>query len=318
MNKRKRNIGGFLAQLCFYCIFFFVVFAPIIFLMIYVKVNFISEIIICIISFIIFTYIKIKIENKIRIKPNFNEKYYRDIPKIKPAILRFYISQEKYYNDYYDDYYDFYATILDLINREYLLFNFKTGILTINKNANLNNLEKFELNVIELLFYKRNQTEIEFTKLKYELENDKLFYAKIEAWKMFVILAANNNIYLDTNKKIDLLRKISALIVCIMPYVFLRLSSIIQINDIWCCFVCAIEIGGLFLVSINNKTYSKEVVEEIEKAKALSRYIKDYSMINEKDINDIVIWEGYLVYSVILDTPDKIKKYFDDIFIIKT
>lgn len=56
----------------------------------------------------------------------------------------------------------------------------------------------------------------------------------------------------------------------------------------------------------------------MKRPKALSRYIKDYSMINEKDINDIVIWEGYLVYSVILDTPDKIKKYFDDIFIIKT
>ncbi len=306
MNRIKQNINEFLMQLCIYCI----VFVPIGAVMIYVKANFISEIIICIISFIIFTYIKIKIEKKIRIKPIFNEKYYRDIPNIKPAILKFYISKGKYYNDYYD----FYATILDLINRRYLLLNFKTKILTINQGANLNNLETFELNIIELLFYKRNQTEIDFTKLKYELENDELFYAKIEAWKMLVIIAANNNIYLDTNKKIDLLRKISGLIAGVIPFIFLILPSMFQINDIWCGFVCAIEIGGWCLASINNKTYSKEIIEEIEKSKALARYVKDYSMIKEKGINDVVIWEGYLVYSVILNTPDKIKKYFDDIF----
>lgn len=306
MNRIKKNISEFLIQLCVYG----VVFVPIIAIMIYVKANFISEIIICIIAFIVFKYIKIKIENKIRIKPIFNEKYYRDIPNIKPAILQFYTSREKYYNDYND----FYATILDLINRKYLLLNFKTKILTINQIANLNNLEKFELNIIELLFYKRNQTEIDFTKLKYELENDELFYAKIEAWKMLVTIAANNNIYLDTNKKIDLLRKISRLIAGVIPFIFLILPSVFQINDIWCCFICAIEVGGWCLASINNKTYSQEVVEEIEKAKALARYIKDYSMIKEKNINDIVIWEGYLVYSVILDTPDKIKKYFDNIF----
>lgn len=303
MNK---NINEILIQLCIYC----VVFVPIVAVMIYVKASFISQIITCIISFIIFTYIKLKIENRIRIKPIFNEKYYRDIPNIKPAILKFYISKGKYYNDYYD----FYATILDLINRRYLLLNFKTKILTINQGANLNNLETFELNIIELLFYKRNQTEIDLTKLKYELENDELFYAKIEAWKMLVIIATNNNIYLDTNKKIDLLRKISGLIVGVIPFIFLILPSMFQINDIWCCFVCAIEIGGWCLASINNKTYSKEIIEEIEKSKALARYVKDYSMIKEKGINDVVIWEGYLVYSVILDTPDKIKKYFDDIF----
>lgn len=224
--------------------------------------------------------------------------------------MKFYISKGKYYNDYYD----FYATILDLINRRYLLLNFKTKILTINQGANLNNLETFELNIIELLFYKRNQIEIDLTKLKYELENDELFYAKIEAWKMLVIIAANNHIYLDTNKKIDLLRKISGLIAGVIPFIFLLLPSMFQINDIWCCFVCAIEIGGWCLASINNKTYSKEIIEEIEKSKALARYVRDYSMIKEKGINDVVIWEGYLAYSVILDTPDKIKKYFDDIF----
>lgn len=306
MNKIKRKINDFLGQLCVYCI----VFTPIIAVMLYVKANFISEIITCVISFIIFTYIKIKIENKIRIKPMFHEKYYKDIPNIKPAILKFYTSKEKFY----DDYYDFYATILDLINRRYLLLNFETKILTINKTANLNNLEKFELNIIELLFYKRNQTEIDFTKLKHELENDTLFWAKIEAWKNFVMMAANKNIYFDVDRKIDLLGKILGSIAGVIPFIFLILPSMFQINDIWCCVVWAIEIGGWCFATIDNKTYSKEMIEEIEKAKALARYIKDYSMLKEKDVNDIVLWDGYLVYSVILNTPDKIKKYFDDIF----
>lgn len=60
MNRIKQNINEILMQLCIYCI----VFVPIGAVMIYVKANFVSEIIICIISFIIFTYIKIKTEKK--------------------------------------------------------------------------------------------------------------------------------------------------------------------------------------------------------------------------------------------------------------
>lgn len=72
MNKIKKNINEILIQLCIY----YIVFVPIVAVIIYAKANFISEIITCIICFIIFNYIKIKIENIIRIKPNFNEKYY--------------------------------------------------------------------------------------------------------------------------------------------------------------------------------------------------------------------------------------------------
>lgn len=51
-----------------------------------------------------------------------------------------------------------------------------------------------------------------------------------------------------------------------------------------------------------------------EKGKALKRYINDYSMLKDKETSDIEIWEDYLVYATILDTPKEIKKFFNKIF----
>lgn len=54
----------------------------------------------------------------------------------------------------------------------------------------------------------------------------------------------------------------------------------------------------------------KELNREIE---GLKRFLKDYTLLNEKDRNEIIIWEEYLVYSVLFNQNKKIigeyKKY---------
>ena len=61
--------------------------APIVISMIISKVNIITIILIEIIVYIIAYIIKKSINNKIKIEPTFNQQYYMNIPKIKPALL---------------------------------------------------------------------------------------------------------------------------------------------------------------------------------------------------------------------------------------
>lgn len=45
-----------------------------------------------------------------------------------------------------------------------------------------------------------------------------------------------------------------------------------------------------------------------EKLEGLKNYLKDFSLINEKDEKSLVLWEDYLIYSVIFNQNTKIVK----------
>ncbi len=71
-----------------------------------------------------------------------------------------------------------------------------------------------------------------------------------------------------------------------------------------------------------NKNYArtKKGTELLRKAYALKNYLREYSLIQEKNEEELVLWENYLVYSVILDINMKVKdsiieKYMKDIVI---
>ena len=45
------------------------------------------------------------------------------------------------------------------------------------------------------------------------------------------------------------------------------------------------------------KYYNKKYNRDVYKRQGLSRYMKDYSLLNEKRVLDLVLWEKYLVYA---------------------
>ena len=54
--------------------------------------------------------------------------------------------------------------------------------------------------------------------------------------------------------------------------------------------------------------------EEINKnIEGLKQYIKDYSLLKDKDKETLTVWEEYLIYSVIFDINDAkiVQKIFD-------
>lgn len=71
---------------------------------------------------------------------------------------------------------------------------------------------------------------------------------------------------------------------------------------------------------INYKTYknSKHHVltpkgkEEYVKVLGLKKYIEDYSMMKERDMDEVITWDNYLVYAIAFGIPNKITNRFDD------
>lgn len=58
-----------------------------------------------------------------------------------------------------------------------------------------------------------------------------------------------------------------------------------------------------------NKNYKRTIkgTELLNKAYALKNYLKDYSLIKEKNAKELALWENYLIYAVALDVNTKIE-----------
>lgn len=53
---------------------------------------------------------------------------------------------------------------------------------------------------------------------------------------------------------------------------------------------------------------TKKGIEEAEKWKALKKYMEDFSLLNEKEVPDLILWEKYLVFATAFGIADKVLK----------
>ena len=60
----------------------------------------------------------------------------------------------------------------------------------------------------------------------------------------------------------------------------------------------------------NNRisVYTQEGVDEQDKWKAFKKYMEDFSLLKEKDVPDLAIWEKYLVYATAFGISEKVIK----------
>lgn len=63
---------------------------------------------------------------------------------------------------------------------------------------------------------------------------------------------------------------------------------------------------------IRVKKSSKEEAQIKEQIKGLRRYLRDYSKIEERELNSLVIWEDYLIIAIALKLNKKTINYFYD------
>ena len=108
-------------------------------------------------------------------------------------------------------------------------------------------------------------------------------------------------------------KQITSIYICFM-YVFLsilvieKIGSLALIGSIILGVILFIRIilSGIAITKIN--FYTQEGIDEIEKWKGLKKYMEEFSLLNEREVPEIAIWEKFLVYATAFGIADKVLK----------
>lgn len=89
-------------------------------------------------------------------------------------------------------------------------------------------------------------------------------------------------------------------------YIFLTIISIIAM---WLLVIpSAMASIYCFRISGRYNTLTKKGMNEKEKLKGLKKYMEDFSMMKEKSVPELILWEKYLVYATVFGIADKVLK----------
>lgn len=136
-----------------------------------------------------------------------------------------------------------------------------------------------------------------------------LFYAQKEALE-------DNLIELDSTKN----KKIKRMIIILFSFIFIflfftlflfKINNHITIILLSIFFSTLIPLTILFLIiyiSEKNNSYvrTKKGQEMANKLKGLNNFLNDFGNMEEKDIRELILWEDYLIYSIIFEINDNV------------
>ncbi len=237
----------------------------------------------------------LKILNSGNTEITFDKEYIRDLPKhCSPAI------SSLIYDLKIDVYKDYTATILYLCTKKYihLVKNEDNYELKISENIDYSNLGKCEKYVLDIL---QNKAKFDENQFKNEIMK--------EAQEKGLI----------TDKKLSKTAKIALIII------FIVLSLIVTYNINKTVFMILISIFGAVLftgcamikMKIENQINfvdtqyirTKDGKNIALLLKGLKRFIKEFTLINEKEIDYIQILEDYIPYALALDEADTVEEF---------
>lgn len=231
-----------------------------------------------------------------------NDEYYREIiPKYSAAVL-------SYIDDFNIEKNDIAATLLSLKIKKCIEIH-ENEIEIINENVELAENEKY---VMECL---KNNIEISMIEFKKYVKND-AFSSKLIEPKIDIGMKLGKSIgfsigsfclgmvlmflTIANGKIIDNISGMFGIFMLFSYFLFIMACFFAIPAYIWIKFFMYVGVK-------TNDPYirTKEGKEINKKIEGLRRYILDYSMMDNKNKEDLIIWEEYLVYSVILGINKK-------------
>lgn len=262
-----------------------------------------------VIALIFFLKIKKYINEEKTIKeklamPKYELEYFRDIPdEVNATPARaMYISEYKNSYSYLDFPKVFSATLLDLCLKEFVQFEMiddKNIKISINRNKEISNLSEDEAIIYNLVSDAIGNNESisikEFE--KYSEKNYEKVYAKVNSITPAVEKYERDNEKIDAEKeKISkkygfksMLYFVFFVFSCFM-YFLIKVIPAFYIGLLVALFYCS-KISSK-ISCLTEKGYKEQV-----EWNALKSYMKDYSLLKEKKVPDIVLWEKFLVYA---------------------
>ena len=238
-----------------------------------------------------------KILNSGRKVINFDKEYIRDLPKhCSPAI------SSLIYDLKIDVYKDYTATILYLCIKKYLNLvkdgdNYKLELVKQQDYSNLGRCEKYILDIIDnKIKFDETQFKKEIIKEAQEkgLITDKQ-HSKITKIILMLILSISSLIITYNMSKI------------VFTIIFSILFLLVYVGS----FILKAKSKNLITFDFVNTDYirtenGKNIALFLN---GLKRYIKEYTLIKEKEIDYIQILENYIPYALALDEADAVEEF---------
>lgn len=248
-------------------------------------------------------------ENPI-LKPDTEYEYYRDIPDENetPAGAGF-LYYFKNTGLQYNMSKIVSATMLDLCMKKYIEFEVtedkKNEIKVILKRQNAEGLQEDEKIVYELLEKVANDETRAFTMKEFE---------KYTSKHSSSVLSSLNKIEKEAEKiqeqkenySQELINKSNTWVAKGVGYIFLAIGSLFSM---WLLTIPAI-VAAVYTLKIASRynRLTQKGVNEKAKWVGLKKYMEEFSMIDDKSVPELVLWEKYLVYATAFGIADKVLK----------
>lgn len=263
--------------------------------------------------YIILIFIVIKIMRKREYKNQLSKidyknegEYYRDILKGYSPFLLSYID-----NFIFEGKRDIIATILNLQLKQVIKIENNT-IIKLKEDNNLEESEQYILDNVSNGKIKIADTRELEQKIVKDAQNKELIEIK-ESAKGKNDKPLKNKLIIAFIISIFIFMILSAIATSINSDL---LTTIVLIFGLIFCnpiFYIILFIIKYYLSKAKIKRTNKG--EEINtKLEGLKNYIQEYSKLKEKNANDILLWEEYLIYSVIFNINDNVIKEMDELF----
>lgn len=232
--------------------------------------------------------------------------YYRDILNGYSPFILSYID-----NFIFEGKRDIIATVLNLKLKQVIKIENNT-IIKLNKDINLEESERYILdNVSDGKIKITNIKELE-QKIVTDAQDKELIEIK-ESSKVFDKKTFKNKYmisFLISTIIFMILYGILSLVNNVFFTIMLILGTIIFCNPIFYIILYIIK-----YYSYKPKIRRTNKGEEINiKLEGLKNYIQEYSKLEEKNTKDMLLWEEYLIYSVIFNINDNVIKEMDGLF----
>ena len=197
----------------------------------------------------------------------------------------------------------FSATLLNLSLKKYFKISMKENKRGKKTNRNLEDLD-YEEKRIALFVTKamRGQNEVTIKELqKYISSHGELASSLIENTGKDVKNKSKNEEKYDVEKA---RKKMHYTIITTIYFMFALFLIIVFPISIM------LIVNAILAICINNKIsrLTQKGIDEREKWVGLKKYMEDFSLLNEKEIPALELWEEYLVYATVFGIADKVIK----------
>lgn len=155
-------------------------------------------------------------------------------------------------------------------------------------------------------------------------------YIKDEAYQDNLIEKTKKFKFTRFQFKIIFVLLLLLVIIVGFPFLTLYIKTDYLLNLLWCIyFICSFILTPLYVLYIFAFYYQylrhqKESYVRTEKGseinyklEGLKNYIKDFSSLNEKEKQELTLWDDYLIYSVMFNLNDKVINEFNKLIIFK-